>query len=100
LTDAPTPRWTSPVQLADKFKKHGRRLGIRDIQAYMANSLDTVRRGVRFTYEDRFTSEPRVGYFDPMTGRFTAVTEDDTQIVNHFRVREGYVRDLPASDYA
>jgi hypothetical protein len=99
VTGAPIPTWTSRAQLADKFNKHGRRLGIRDIHAYEVNSLDTVRRGVRFTYEDRFTSEPRIGYFDPITGRFTAVTEDDTEIVNHFRAREGYVRNLPASDY-
>ncbi len=43
---------------------------------------------------------PRIGYFDPLTDLFVAVTDDDQAIVTHFPAEVEYAATLPDSDYA
>lgn len=65
----------------------------------MASARETIRQGRRFLYQDRGTGQTRVGYFDPRSGHFTALTRDETTIVTHFFTDEQYVRRLPATTY-
>jgi hypothetical protein len=58
-----------------------------------------VQVGVAFRYTDRMSGSPRIGYFDPPTERFTAVTSDRQRILTHFPAGVDYVRNLPNSDY-
>ncbi len=53
----------------------------------------------RFTYTDLEADATRVGFFDPTSGRFTALTDDEAFILTHFRATERYVRGLLDSDY-
>ena len=100
------PTWTDRRLLARKFTQHRRDFARRppfrplvDIAEYEQGSLDTVRDGIRFTYTDRQRGRPRVGYFDPLTHLFVAVSADDQSIISHFPADDEYVRSLPNSDY-
>jgi hypothetical protein len=103
---SPEPQWADEDDLHGHFRKHAPKLGISNVADYDASARETIRLGVPFayTYEDPNIpgiSEPRLGYYDRLTNRFTAVTEDEIQLLSHFRPDRGeqYVRDLPDSTY-
>ena len=97
-----TPRWRSRQKLQEHFVDHKDEFENIDIDAYEESALDTIDVGTSFTYEDRGTGMPRLGYFDPATGRFTSLSSDGRLIFTHFIPDEGedYVLDLPNSTYA
>jgi pyocin large subunit-like protein len=100
--DTMTPRWRSRQKLEEHFGDHRDEFGDIDIDAYEASALDTIDVGTPFTYEDRGTRTPRLGYFDPETGRFTGTSPDGRLILTHFIPDDGedYVLDRPNSTYA
>ena len=79
-------------------------LGVRSPAEYDDSARETIRDGICLIYTyvdpvDPALQEARVGYFDPATGRFTAMTEDERLILSHFAATESYVRNLPDSTY-
>jgi hypothetical protein len=71
------------------------------VSQYDESARQTIEVGAYFEYRDPETDEWRVGYYDPVTGRFTALTDDEAEIITHFRCPERYVADtLPGSTYA
>ncbi len=54
----------------------------------------TIQDGRKFTYRDRTTDEPRVGYYDSETGLFTA-TRKTPAILTHFPETWTNLRKLP-----
>ena len=92
-------QWRSPASLADHFAKHGPKLGLINEGEYDASGRETMRSGRRFTYEDRGSGEPRVGYFDRRSGLLVALTADESTLLTHFATDDEYVRNLPASTY-
>jgi hypothetical protein len=108
LTQQPAgvPQWASRARLRkhfnrhqDDFRKHNPPLVFQHADQYDTSARETIRVGTRFTYKDRATNEWRVGYFDPATGRFTAVSENGATILTHFPTSEAKVRGFPQSDY-
>ncbi len=99
----PTPegvaRWASQARLNRHFRRHGGEVGAPDAASYDASARQTIRTGVRFTYRDLITQEMRIGFFDPSTGRFTALSEDGTTILTHFVTTETYIRSRPDLTY-
>ena len=91
--------WQSPRHLADHFRKHGRRMGLRTVEEFDASARATIAKGTIFGYEDDRTGEWRIGCYDRATGRFTVVTSDDRFIVSHFASDESYVLLLTDSTY-
>ena len=92
--------WQSPEHLSDHFRRHHRLLGVRTIAAYDASARAIIEVGTYFEYRDPDTAEPRVGYYEPATRRFTALSDDESTILTHFRCPERYVRDtLEGSTY-
>ena len=91
-------RW-APGQREAHFERHPE--GYRTVEEYDQGARETIRVGRPFTYRDRTTGEPRLGFYDPATNRFTAVTRDGRRITTHFRPDRGeaYVRGLPESSY-
>lgn len=94
----PAP-WASAHERWKHFRKHGRLLDRSTVEEYDRSARATVRAGKRFTYRDTTTRERRVGYFDDRNDRLTALDEEETRILTHFRCPDRYVRELPASDY-
>ena len=92
-------RWTRQARLNRHFRRHGGEVGASDATSYDASARQTIQVGVRFTYQDLVTREMRIGYFDPATGRFTALSEDGLTIVTHFVTTEAYIRSRPNSSY-
>jgi pyocin large subunit-like protein len=90
-----------PGELPWHFGKHGHALGLSTIADYDASARDTIRVGKRFTYRTRLGRKPPVGYYDPRTNRFTALTRDEAIILTHVPPTTGaaYVRGLPRSSY-
>jgi pyocin large subunit-like protein len=105
-TDAQTERiarqatWASG-QLRAHFQKHGREGNHRTAEAYDSSARETIRVGRQFTYVDRESRARRMGFYDPPSNRFTAVTSDGRRITTHFYpdTRERYVRGLQQSTY-
>jgi hypothetical protein len=96
----PRPVWKTAATLRYRSRLHAGRLGVRTIEEYERSSYTTIRQGRTFTYYDRGAQADRVGYFDRATHKFTAVTEDGTYIVTHFRAdTASYARRLPRSTY-
>src|SRR5262249_52676566 len=91
--------WPDESYRRRKFAKHGARLRLKTVDDYDASARETIRDGLRFTYSESDPSEDRVGYFDSNRRRLTALSGDETVIVNHFRATENYVRHLENSDY-
>jgi len=95
--------WADPRDPHQHYRKHGGQLGITNADDFDASARKTIEDGRPFTYRDPSTGEDRTGYYDPITRRFTAVTddpgEDEQFIVTHFECDEQYVRDLPDSTY-
>jgi hypothetical protein len=95
------PSWPSSARLLKKFLKHGWEFPYTSVDEYEASSLDTITVGTRFTYTDLGSGAPRVGYYDVVNNRFTAVTWNELTIVNHYPPRrsEKYVQELLDSTY-
>ena len=91
--------WRSPEHLADHFRRHGRRPGLRTIEAYDSSAAETIDLGTYFEYRDLKTDAPRVGYYDRVTQRFTALTDDGATILTHYRCPERHVSGLVGSTY-
>jgi len=83
--------------LRDHFKKHGDQVGAKTTQEYDLSARQTIQNGRKFTYTDRMTGEPRVGYHDSETGLFTATsqTRKTPAIMTHFPETWSNVRKLP-----
>jgi hypothetical protein len=96
---ATTAVWQSEAKLRGHFRTHGRRLRTHDVAAYDASARRTIASGRRFTYTELEPGDGCVGYFDPATGRFTALSNDEVYILTHFRASEGYIRRLLDSDH-
>jgi hypothetical protein len=92
--------WRDRRALERHFRLHGRRLRTRTIEGYDRSARETIETGTQFAYWDVATDDWRRGYYDRLTERFIAVTDDGTQIVTHFRCPERYVEQLPRSTYA
>lgn len=106
MTDpgAGTPAWRNQRALVQHFRQHGRKMGFRSVHDYDLSARATIQHGIGLTYtyydaSGPSSALPRVGYFDPSTGRFTALTEDEQVILSHFAATEGYARNLPDSTY-
>jgi pyocin large subunit-like protein len=91
-------RW-APGQLEAHFQRHPE--GYRSVEEYDQGARETILRGAAFTYRDRTTDLPRLGFYDRETNRFTALTRDGGRITTHFRPDRGerYVRNLQESSY-
>jgi hypothetical protein len=59
----------------DHFQEHGDQVGAKTAREYDLSSRRTIQNGRKFTYRDRMSGEPRVGYHDPKTGLFTATSQ-------------------------
>jgi hypothetical protein len=83
--------------LRGHFGKHGEDVGARTAREFDESARETIRRGKRFSYRDRATNEPRVGYFDPDTGLFTATsqTRKTPAILTHFPETWERLTDFP-----
>lgn len=67
---------------------------------YDRSARATIRAGQRFTYTDRDSRQPRVGYYDARTRRFTALTSNERRLLSHYRTDDtSYPRRLPDSTY-
>ena len=89
--------WESRESLEYHFTKHGGGVGAKDVQGYVQSARATVRVGTSFTFRHGYNR--RMGYFHPARKRLTVLTDDGSEIVNHFHATEKYVRDLPESTY-
>ena len=90
--------WKTREHLEDHHGAHRREFPGYSIEQYDASAHETISIGVQFTYRDRQTGLPRVGYFDRESSRMTAVDLDGF-IVSHFRTDEAYVTLLPRTTY-
>jgi hypothetical protein len=93
------PIWDSERKLERHFRDHGRALGCSDVASYDRSALETVDVGIPFRYVDRGSSEERLGYYEPISERFTAINPDNMTIVSHFRCDERYILRLWEQDY-
>jgi hypothetical protein len=91
-------RW-APGQLGAHFQRHPE--GYRTVEEYDRGARETIRQGIAFTYVDRTTDLPRLGFYERETNRFTALTRSGDRITTHFRPDSGerYVRNLERSSY-
>jgi hypothetical protein len=90
--------WRSEQHRREHFENHRGPLRVRSIDEYDASADQTIAIGTPFTYLDRFTGEPRVGYFHRETSRFVAVDLDGV-IRSHYQTDEADVSDMPLSTY-
>jgi hypothetical protein len=93
------PEWKSQRHLHAHFGLHGRRLRLRTESAYDESARNTIEVGTRFNYRDPESREWRIGFYDRVTGRLTVLSDDETEIVTHYRCPERYVENLLSSDY-
>lgn len=89
----------APGQLEAHFQRHPE--GYASVEEYDQGARETILRGVAFTYRDRTTNQPRLGFYERDANRFTALTYDGRRIPTHFRPDggESYVRNLEESTY-
>ncbi|WP_244599799.1 RHS repeat domain-containing protein, partial [Escherichia coli] len=83
--------------LRDHFEKHGSQVGANSVKEYDISARTTIQNGRKFTYRDRYTNKPRVGYYDPETGLFTATSQTGKTpvILTHFPESWENLRRLP-----
>ncbi|WP_243855230.1 RHS repeat domain-containing protein [Pseudomonas putida] len=83
--------------LRDHFEKHGSQVGANSAKEYDFSARTTIQNGRKFTYRDRYTNKPRVGYHDPDTGLFTATSQTGKVpvILTHFPESWSNLRRLP-----
>lgn len=97
----PSPHWKSRGYLWRHFADHGVGVNTPTPDFYDRSAHSTIGIGTRFTYTDRTTGLKRVGYWEAATRKFTALTDDETMILTHFRARKAtYPKTLPDSDYS
>lgn len=96
-----TATWRDRWALEDHFDDHGREVDAATPDEYHASALDTIAAGIPFTYTDRDSGRPRLGYYDPSTNRFTGLSPDGRRIYTHFPPTNGenYVRGLQDTTY-
>jgi hypothetical protein len=90
--------WRSVAHLEDHYVRHHGLLSVHSVEAYDASADETIVLGTRFTYRDRDSREPRVGYFHRETSRFVAVDLDGV-VRAHYITDEADMADLPLSTY-
>jgi hypothetical protein len=80
-----------------KFMKHHEDVGVDTLRDYDLSARRTIQDGKSFTYRDRATNEPRVGYWNAKTDLFTAtsVTRRGTTIFTHYDQTLEQIQDLP-----
>lgn len=83
--------------LRDHFVKHGEQVGARTAREFDQSARLAIQNGRRFKYRDRYTNEPRVGYWDSARGLFTATsqTRKTPAILTHFPETWKNLRKLP-----
>ncbi|WP_241228060.1 RHS repeat-associated core domain-containing protein, partial [Pectobacterium wasabiae] len=81
--------------LRDHYAKHGDQVGANTVREYDFSARTTIQDGREFTY--RYTNKPRVGYYDPNTGLFTATSQTGKTptILTHFPDSWENLRKLP-----
>jgi hypothetical protein len=97
---AQTASW-APGQLQEHFSKHGREGPYATIRDYDSAARDTIIAGATFTYVDRESRAPRLGFYHGGTNRFTSLTADGQRITTFFHPdrRDSYVRSLDRSTF-
>ncbi len=104
---AKNAKWVSPKQgnegpgLRDHYNKHGEKMGFSSRKEYDESARRTIERGRKFSYRDRVSGEPRVGYWDPETKLFTATsqTRKISVILTHFPESWEELRNLPGFSF-
>jgi hypothetical protein len=102
--DAKQAEWVTPQQAATEpkpglrahFERHPE-VGAKSAREYDLSARETIQNGRRFRYRDPTTNEPRVGYWNPETGLFTA-TEQSRKvptILTHFPLTWERIRGFP-----
>uniref|UniRef100_UPI0035E430BB RHS repeat-associated core domain-containing protein n=1 Tax=Kosakonia cowanii TaxID=208223 RepID=UPI0035E430BB len=83
--------------LRDHYEKHGSQVGATTTKEYDYSARQTIQNGRKFTYRDRYTNKPRVGYYDPEKGLFTATSQTGKTpvILTHFPETWENLRKLP-----
>ncbi len=97
---AKSARWAKAdgsVGLRGHFGKHGHEVGATTARQFDLSARSTIQNGRKFRYRDRATNQVRVGYFDSVTGLFTATsqTRKTTAILSHFPETWASLRKLP-----
>lgn len=93
----PNLEWTDQDFLEDHFRRYGRQVNARSLEHYAALAIQTVERGVRFTF--RTVSRLRIGYYDVRRHWLVVVHEDGQTILSLSRRNVRYVRRLVDSTY-
>ena len=99
--DAKNAKWVSSngsgSGLRRHFDKHGDGVGASSVREYDLSARETIANGRRFTYRDRSSNAPRVGYWDEATGLFTATgqTRQSPAVFSHYDVTWEELRQLP-----
>ncbi len=85
--------WQSRKHLEDHFEQHGHEVGASSVEDYdaSAHAVLVSPTSHEFTYRDRTTDELRVGVYDPVSGMFTALSDDDRWIHSHMRTSQTYI---------
>ncbi len=91
-----TLEWQSRKHLEDHFDQHGHGVGTSTAEQYdaSARALLVHPNSIDFRYVDRTTDLTRVGVYDPQSGLFTVLSDDDRWIINHLRVSQSYIYGL------
>ena len=97
VTSAQRPEWASPKELTKHYNKHHQAVGAKDEKAYDRSARRTIQVGEPFTYT--WKEQPRLGYFEPRTGKFTALMRDRSLILTHYVETLEGVRNFPDSTY-
>ena len=90
--------WQSDHHRADHFRDHGAEVGARSVEEYNASAHAVIENddADTFLYRGIDTDLDRIGLYDPLTGLFTALTEEQEWIVTHYRTDPEYIRGLKA----
>lgn len=83
------------------FALHGGKgdIEVASASEYEASALETISNGIPFAYEQGVNQDPEAGYFIPSNGLFTALSDDESELLTHFRTDERYIRTRPMSTY-
>ena len=98
MNDPSQAPWGNPPARWNHYVKHRNVLRVATEQEYDDSARETIRGGTRFEYRER-NGIPRVGYFDRVRGRLTALEIDEGRSTTHCSASEAYVRRLRDSTY-
>ena len=90
--------WGEPPEQWNHYAKHRHDVWVASPAEYDASARETIKRGIRLEYKER-NGVPRVGYYDKLTGLFTALDRNEERITAHCAASEQYVRGLRDSTY-